>query len=104
MKRSLEDSIKAHKISDVEVGSLLSSGVDSSYILANADVDKTFTVGFKEGHGQYSEISQASGLSAQLGCENYQKVITAKEYWGALPRIMYHMDEPLADPAAVALY
>lgn len=104
MKRSLEESIKAHKISDVEVGSLLSSGVDSSYILANADVDKTFTVGFKEGHGQYSEIRQASELSAQLGCENYQKVITAKEYWGALPKIMYHMDEPLADPAAVALY
>ncbi len=104
LKSSLENSIEAHKISDVEVGSLLSSGVDSSYILANAQVDKTFTVGFKEGDGQYSEIGQASALSRELGCENYQKVITPKEYWGALSKIMYHMDEPLADPAAVALY
>lgn len=104
LKESLENSIEAHKISDVEVGSLLSSGVDSSYILANARVDKTFTVGFQEGKGQYSEIEQASALSRELGCENYQKVITPKEYWSVLPRVMYHMDEPLADPAAVALY
>jgi asparagine synthase (glutamine-hydrolysing) len=40
------DSVKAHKIADVEVGSFLSSGVDSSYVAAVADVDKTFTLCF----------------------------------------------------------
>ncbi|MBQ4153378.1 MAG: asparagine synthase, partial [Oscillospiraceae bacterium] len=69
-----------------------------------ANVDKTFTVGFSEDNGRYSEMHLAAELSAELNCANYQKTITAKEYWGALPRVAYHMDEPLADPSAVALF
>ena len=52
---TFKDSVKAHKISDVEVGSFLSSGVDSSYVAAVADVDKTFTVGFGT-EEKYNEI------------------------------------------------
>lgn len=97
------DSVKAHKIADVEVGSFLSSGVDSSYVAAIADVDKTFTVGFGEKE-KYNEISWAKDFSEAIGKENTSKVITPEEYWEVLPKIQYHMDEPLADPSAVALY
>ena len=97
------DSVRAHKIADVEVGSFLSSGVDSSYAAAVAEVDKTFTVGFGEDE-RYNEIGWAKEFSKAIGKENYSKVITPQEYWDSLAKIQYHMDEPLADPAAVALY
>ena len=98
-----KDSVEAHKIADVEVGSFLSSGVDSSYVAAVANVDKTFTVGFGEDE-KYNEIGYAKDFSKYIGKENISKVITPEEYWEAFPKIQYHMDEPLADPAAVALY
>lgn len=97
------DSVEAHKIADVEVGSFLSSGVDSSYAAAVAEVDKTFTVGFGEDE-RYNEIGWAKEFSRAIGKDNYSKVITPEEYWDSLGKIQYHMDEPLADPAAIALY
>lgn len=97
------DSVQAHKIADVEVGSFLSSGVDSSYVAAIADVDKTFTVGFGSDE-KYNEIGWAKGFSKAIGKQNYSKVIAPEEYWENLRRIQYQMDEPLADPAAIALY
>lgn len=97
------DSVRAHKIADVEVGSFLSSGVDSSYVAAIADVDKTFTVGFGKDE-KYNEIGWAKNFSQAIGKKNYSKVIEPEEYWGELRRIQYQMDEPLADPAAIALY
>jgi asparagine synthase (glutamine-hydrolysing) len=100
---TFHDSVEAHKIADVEVGSFLSSGVDSSYVAAIADVDKTFTVGFGKDE-KYNEIGWAKEFSKAIGKENTSKVISAEEYWGNLAKIQYHMDEPLADPAAVALY
>ena len=102
VKQRLEDSVKAHKVSDVEVGSFLSSGVDSSYIAATSDVDKTFTVGF-DGK-KYNEISYAKDLSKKIKTQNISKTITKEEYFKNLPNILYYMDEPLADPAAIALY
>lgn len=101
---TFEDSIKTHKISDVEVGSFLSSGVDSSYVAASADVDKTYTVGFDADGTRYNEISYAKELSEYIHVKNISKVISPEEYWDSLSKIQYHMDEPLADPAAVALY
>lgn len=100
---TFHNSVEAHKIADVEVGSFLSSGVDSSYVAAIADVDKTFTVGFGKDE-KYNEIGWAKEFSKAIGKENNSKVISAEEYWGNLAKIQYHMDEPLADPAAVALY
>ncbi len=98
----LHDSIRAHKVSDVEVGSFLSSGVDSSFIAANSNVDKTFTVGFDD--KKYSEISYAEDLSKKINTININKVISKEEYFKNLSNIMYYMDEPLADPSAIALY
>ena len=100
---SFNDSVNAHKIADVEVGSFLSSGVDSSYVAAVANVDKTFTVGFGEDE-KYNEIGYAKEFSKYIGKENTSEVIDPEEYWGNLPKIQYHMDEPLADPAAIALF
>lgn len=102
---TLRESVEAHKIADVEVGSFLSSGIDSSYIAEAARVDKTFTVGFESGDGdRYNEIGFAKRFAETVGIENISKVITPQEYWTEFPKIQYHMDEPLADPAAIALY
>ena len=101
----IRESVSAHKIADVEVGSFLSSGIDSSYIAQAANVDKTFTVGFESDDGdRYNEIGFAKQFADTIGVENISKVITPEEYWGTFPKIQYHMDEPLADPAAIALY
>ena len=103
IEETFRDSVNAHKIADVEVGSFLSSGVDSSYVASVADVDKTFTVGFGEDE-KYNEISWAKEFSSYIGKENISKVITADEYWDSIPTVQYHMDEPLADPSCIALY
>ena len=102
IREHLDDSIKAHKISDVEVGSFLSSGVDSSLIATLSNVDKTFTVGFE--NKQYSEIDYAKDLSQKINTKNINKTITKEEYFDKISDIMYYMDEPLADPSCIALY
>ena len=103
--KTVRESVAAHKIADVEVGSFLSSGIDSSYIAEAANVDKTFTVGFESHDGdRYNEIHYAKKFADTIGVENISKVITPTEYWETFPTIQYHMDEPLADPAAIALY
>ena len=102
---AVRESVKAHKIADVEVGSFLSSGIDSSYIAEAAQVDKTFTVGFESPDGdRYNDIHFAKEFAETIKVENIAKVITPEEYWSTFPKIQYHMDEPLADPAAIALY
>ena len=100
--KAMQNSIESHKISDVEVGSFLSSGVDSSYVAACFHGDKTFTVGFD--YEKYNEIDYAKALSEKIEIKNYSKLISTEEYWNAIPNIQYHMDEPLADPSAIALY
>lgn len=102
IRTAMESSVKYHQISDVEVGSFLSSGIDSSYLVSLARPDKTFTVGYD--NPKYDEIKYAKDLAAKLGIENKSKKITKEEYMKAFPNIMYHMDEPLADPSAIALY
>lgn len=103
IKEQMAESVEAHKVSDVEVGSFLSSGIDSSYIVTLANVDKTFTVGFGEAE-KYNEISYAKELSDNLGIENISKIITSEEFFQEFPKVQYHMDEPVADASAVALY
>ena len=102
IRKELNESIKYHKISDVEVGSFLSSGVDSSIIATLSDVDKTFTVGYD--NKKYSEIDYAKELSDMIDVKNISKKVSKEEYFSKFPKIQYYMDEPLADPAAVALY
>lgn len=98
----MKDSVKHHMISDVEVGSFLSSGIDSSYIVSLAKPDKTYTVGYE--NKKYDEISYAKDLTNRLGITNHSKIISKDEFVNIVPKIMYHMDEPVSDPAAIALY
>lgn len=102
LNRVMDDSIKYHKISDVEVGSFLSSGVDSSYIVTKADVDKAFTVGFNnEG---YNEIEAAKGLTKILNKKHITKIISPDEFFDILPTVQYHSDLPHANLSTVPLY
>ena len=100
---AFENSVNAHKIADVEVGCFLSSGVDSSYVSTYFADQKTFTVGFDFGQ-KYNEISWAERLSEKIGVEHHTKIISSEEFWGAVPTVQYHMDQPLADPSCIALY
>lgn len=101
--KQIKESVETHKISDVEVGCFLSSGVDSSYVASVFSGNKkTFTVGFD--YDKYNETEYAKALSKELGVNCYDKIITTEEYWNILPDLQYHLDEPLADPAAIALY
>lgn len=98
----MEDSVKRHLIADVEVGSFLSSGIDSSYIVSLAKPHKTYTVGYE--NKKYDEINYAKDLADKLGIKNESKIIKKDEYLDAIPKIMYHLDEPTSDPAAISLY
>ena len=105
---AMRESVRYHNVADVEVGSFLSSGIDSSYLAAclareNPDI-KTFTVGFAEYEGERDEVSWARELAGQLHVENDAHHITEEEYWESLPFVQWHMDEPSGDPSAVALY
>lgn len=106
IREVLFDSVKVHMRSDVPVGSFLSGGIDSSIIASIAKEFhpsiKTFSVGFE--HKGFSEIDVAKETAERLGVENISYVITPEEYIRELPRIIWHMDDPLADPACVPLY
>lgn len=98
----MADSIAAHKISDTEVGGFLSGGVDSSYIVARSNLDKTFSVGFD--YPNCNEIPLAKTMSEYVDVNNYDKLITTEEFFDQLPIILNHTDEPLSDPSCIALY
>lgn len=106
LQDALYDSVKMHMRSDVPVGSFLSGGIDSSFIVSlakniNPNI-KTFSVGFAtEG---YSEIDVAKETAYELNVENIDYIIQPEEFIKELPKIVWHLDDPLADPAAVPLY
>ncbi len=103
LEEALLESIKLHSTSaDVEVGSFLSSGVDSSFISSQFQGTKTFTVGFD--NKKYSEVDFANETSKIIGKEHFSHIISKEEYFEAVPKVQYHMDEPLADPSCIGLY
>lgn len=102
INETMKSSIEYHKVSDVEIGAFLSSGVDSSYIVSCANVDKTYTVGFKrEG---FDESEPARELSKLLKKSHKEKEVTADEFFKELPNVQYYSDEPHANLSAVPLY
>lgn len=98
----VHESVAAHRIADVKVGSFLSGGVDSSYIAACLMPDNTFSVGFD--YNKFNETNYAAELSEKLGIKNFRKLITADECFDILPTIQYHMDEPQSNLSSVPLY
>ena len=102
IEKEVEESVKYHKISDVEVGSFLSGGVDSSYVVATAMPDKTFSVGFD--NKGFNETMYAKELSDSLGIKNFAKLITPDEFFEGINKVQYYSDEPHANLSAVPLY
>ncbi len=97
-------SVKTHMAADVEVGAFLSGGVDSSLVAAEFTGTKTFTVGFGKSQTRYNEMPLAKELAEELNLSHKGKQISEREFWEAVPEVLYHMDEPSGDPSAVALY
>jgi asparagine synthase (glutamine-hydrolysing) len=103
---ALADSVARHMRADVPVGTFLSGGIDSTAITALAariDPDLVaFTAGFD--HAGYSEVDVAAESAAALGVRHVVRLVGADEVVAALPTIVWHLDDPLADPALVPLW
>ena len=106
IREVLYDSVKVHMRSDVPVGSFLSGGIDSSIIASIAKEYhhgiKTFSVGFEQ--EGFSEVDVAKETAEKLGIENIDVWVTPEQFAAELPKIIWHMDDPMADPAAIPLY
>lgn len=102
----LRDSVEHHLLSDVPLGAFLSGGVDSALIVGAIRAIhptgelRTFTIGSKE----INEFAEAREQSDALHTTHTEIVLDPDEYFAKLPRIAWHFDEPVADPAAIALY
>ena len=102
----LRESVTTHLRSDVPLGAFLSGGVDSAAICALAAETRpgmlTFTAGFAR--PGYSEIEEAQETAAALGLKSVPYVITAQEFAARLPQIIWQLDDPMADAAAIPLW
>lgn len=107
IKESLEESIEKRLMGDVEVASLLSGGVDSSLIAAMASEMgtklKTFSLGY-EGYQQYDERKYAKQVSEHIGVQNIDIELSKDAFFEHLDSVIYALDEPINDPAAIPLY
>lgn len=104
----LDESVRQHMISDVPVGFLLSGGVDSTAMLGFAERKSdhplsSFTLGFSD-PGVVDERPYARLAAERYGSKHYEMTIGAKEFAEFLPRYAWHMEEPVCEPTAVALY
>ncbi|WP_141247576.1 asparagine synthase-related protein, partial [Clostridioides difficile] len=77
----------------------LSGGVDSSYILAMSDIEKTGSCGYDEERFDESKLAQQTANI--LGCKNSRYIITPEEYFASVPYVMYHMEQPTGDASAI---
>jgi asparagine synthase (glutamine-hydrolysing) len=103
----LEESVRIRLMADVPLGMFLSGGLDSSAIAAlmAGMIDRplqTFSVAFKQ--RAFSELDYARQVSNAIGAEAHEVVIDDRDFFGALPRLIWHEDEPLAHPSSVPLY
>ncbi len=104
----LEFAVESHRMSDVPLGMLLSGGLDSSAVAAlmqkhrRGESIQTFSVGYEE--LESSELPMAQKVAAHLGTDHHEVRISAGDFFGALPRLIWHEDEPLVWPSSVSLY
>jgi asparagine synthase (glutamine-hydrolysing) len=103
----LQESVKVRLMSDVPLGMFLSGGLDSSAIAAVMAqlIDRplqTFSVAFEQ--RAFSELDYARQVSSAIGAEAHEIVIDEKDFFGAMPRLVWHEDEPIAHTSSVPLY
>ena len=106
LRERLRDSVRAHLVADVDVGVLLSGGVDSSALAALASQEgggrvKTFSIGFKE--RSFDELPLARLVSERYGTDHHELVVDP-DAAELLPRIVAAFDEPFADSSALPTY
>jgi len=100
-------SVRLRLMADVPLGMFLSGGIDSSAIAAVmsgmvSSPVKTFSVAFAE--REANELEYARMVARAFGTDHHEILITPEEFFGALPSLVWHEDEPLAHPSSVALY
>jgi asparagine synthase (glutamine-hydrolysing) len=103
----LKGVVQSHLMSDVPLGVFLSGGIDSSVIAAlMSDIRQgpieTFSVGYSE--QAYSELPYARLMADHLGSSHHEVRISRKDFFDALPKLIWHEDEPLVWPSSVSLY
>ncbi len=103
----LEETVQMRLMSDVPLGMFLSGGVDSSAIAALikrmvSGPVKTFSVGYRE--AQFSELSYAAQVARELGTEHHEVTVGMEDFFQALPRLIWHEDQPICWPSSVSLY
>jgi asparagine synthase (glutamine-hydrolysing) len=107
VREMLERSIHDRMMSDVEVGALLSGGLDSTTLVAmlgeRARGMPTFSVGF-EGRPEIDEREEARRVADELGTEHHEVSVSESDAIGFLPSLVHQQDEPLADPVCVPLH
>lgn len=105
ISQEVSDSVEAHLAADVEVGGFLSGGVDSSLIAFEANKHtalSTFSVGWAQ--QRYSELTDAERFAQATNIQNTGRLISADEFFQAVPAVQYAMDEPLPNPSAIPLW
>ena len=105
IREKLREAVRLHFAGDVPRGAFLSSGVDSAITAALArelQPIPTFSVGYAE--EKYSELQEARETAEHLETDHHEYIITPEEFLESLPKLVWHLDEPVADPAAISLY
>jgi asparagine synthase (glutamine-hydrolysing) len=106
-RQRLEETVRMRLMSDVPLGVFLSGGVDSSAItalvkrMASGPVE-TFAVGYRE--AAFSELAYARQVAQHIGTDHREVTVSMQEFFEALPRLIWHEDEPIAWPSSVSLY
>src|SRR3954464_2205472 len=103
----LEESVRLRLMSDVPLGMFLSGGIDSSAIAAIMARQigrplQTFSVAFKD--RAFNELTYAREVAQAVGAQSHEIVIDDGDFFGALPKLVWHEDEPIAHPSSVPLY
>jgi asparagine synthase (glutamine-hydrolysing) len=103
----LEGAVQSHLMSDVPLGVFLSGGVDSSAVAAlmtklRREPVETFSVGYTE--QSYSELPFARTVSDHIHSHHHEVLVSESDFFGALPHLIWHEDEPIVWPSSVSLY
>ena len=99
---TITKSIDYHTISDVPVGSYLSGGIDSSYVVSYLKPNETFSVGFD--YKNFNEVPMAKDLSDLLKITNKNELINSDHFFESIDKVQYYADEPTANLSAVPLF
>jgi asparagine synthase (glutamine-hydrolysing) len=110
VRARIEESVRMQMVSDVPIGAFLSGGIDSSAVLAfmarHSDAPvKTYSIGFQGGTAErfYNELDHARAFAQQIGTDHHE-IVVRPDVARLLPRLLWHMDEPMADSALVTTY